>query len=92
MVIEKVKIYIFLAKMVIPYKIRKKKKRENLFTCKQKFTYTSVNPMHNAQVCYFKKKKKKRKKKAQEKSENKEKKKHDKKKAQGKKKKKLLTK
>jgi hypothetical protein len=32
---------------------------------------TSVNPVHNAQVCYFKKKKKERKKKAQEKSEKK---------------------
>jgi len=30
-----------------------------------------VNPVHNAQVCYFKKKKKKRKKKAQEKNERK---------------------
>ncbi len=36
---------------------------------------TSVNPMHNAQMCYFKKKKKKRKKKAQEKNKSKGKKK-----------------
>jgi len=53
----------------------------------QVFGVTSVNPMHNAQVCYFKKKKKERKKKAQEKSGSKGKKKHDKKKAQGERKK-----
>ncbi len=62
------------------------------FIIDHRFLLNNVNPVHNAQVCYFKKKKKERKKKAQEKSESKEKKKHEKKTAQGKKKKKLLTK
>ncbi len=54
---------------------------------------TSVNLVHNAQVCYFKKKKKERKIKAQEKSESKGKKKNMiRKRFKGKKKKKILTK